>query len=95
MFRRIRRYLELVRFPHTIFALPFALIAFFVALRVRGTGLDWTVLGWVLLAMISARTAAMAFNRIVDREIDARNPRTARRHLPRGEVAAAEAWGWP
>ena len=86
----IRHYLELVRFSHTLFALPFALAAFFAALKQRDTGMDWVLLGWVLVCMVSARTAAMAFNRLVDREIDRHNPRTANRHLPRGLVTVAE-----
>jgi len=92
MFSRIRHYLDLVKFPHTVFALPFALIAFFSALHVYRFELTWGLLGWVLLCMVTARTAAMAFNRLVDREIDARNPRTANRHLPRGIVSGEEAW---
>jgi 4-hydroxybenzoate polyprenyltransferase len=98
---RLRTYLELVRFSHTVFALPFAVIAALVAAR---RGIDPGIvaappLGWlkpaagILLCMVTARTAAMAFNRLVDRAIDAANPRTATRHLPRGDVAAGEALG--
>ena len=79
-----RNYLELVKFSHTIFALPFALSAMLVAAH------GWPsarVFWWILAAMIGARTAAMGFNRIVDRQIDARNPRTARRELPSGAVS--------
>jgi len=95
---RLRTYLELVRFSHTIFALPFAVTAALIAIRWGGDqALDWTspvgairgTLG-ILLCMVTARTAAMAFNRLVDRTIDAANPRTASRHLPRGDVAAGE-----
>jgi 4-hydroxybenzoate polyprenyltransferase len=94
---RLRTYLELVRFSHTVFALPFAVIAALLAAR-RGIdpGLTAGVLGWlrpaagILLCMVAARTAAMAFNRLVDRTIDAANPRTASRHLPRGDVGVAE-----
>jgi 4-hydroxybenzoate polyprenyltransferase len=95
---RIRTYLELVRFSHTVFALPFAVMAALIAIRWGGDpALDWTspsdaargTLG-ILLCMVTARTAAMAFNRLVDRTIDASNPRTACRHLPRGDVAAGE-----
>ena len=97
---RIRTYLELVRFSHTVFALPFAVIAALLAAR-RGIdpGLTAGALGWlrpaagILLCMVAARTAAMAFNRLVDRTIDASNPRTASRHLPRGDVGVAEVLG--
>jgi 4-hydroxybenzoate polyprenyltransferase len=94
---RLRTYLELVRFSHTVFALPFAVIAaLLAALRGIDPGLTAGVLGWlrpaagILLCMVAARTAAMAFNRLVDRTIDAANPRTASRHLPRGDVGVAE-----
>ena len=81
-----RHYLELVKFSHTIFALPFALAAMLVAAK----GLPSApVFVWIVVAMIGARTAAMGFNRIVDRQIDARNPRTANRELPAGKVSSA------
>ena len=93
---RLRTYLELVRFSHTIFALPFAIMAVLIAIRLDGDAI-WSqpilwlrMLAGVLLCMISARTAAMAFNRLVDRQIDAANPRTANRHLPRGDVRVDE-----
>jgi 4-hydroxybenzoate polyprenyltransferase len=76
-----RRLLEAIVFEHTIFALPFAYIA--MVLAAGGWPGWWTVL-WVTLAMAGARTCAMAANRVIDRAIDARNPRTAGRHLPRG-----------
>jgi 4-hydroxybenzoate polyprenyltransferase len=83
-----RDYLELVKFSHTVFALPFALAAMLVAAR----GLpEWRVFGWILAAMVTARTAAMGFNRIVDRHIDAANPRTARREIPSGKISVAQA----
>ena len=86
-FQRIRLYLELVRFSHTIFALPFALIAALLAWQSEPfRSVD--AIG-ILLAMIFARTAAMAFNRLVDRHIDARNPRTRTRHLPAGTLSVA------
>jgi 4-hydroxybenzoate polyprenyltransferase len=100
-FPRLRTYLELVRFSHTIFALPFAVIAALIAIRFGGDG-RWSsaeplslakpVLG-ILVCMVAARTAAMAFNRLVDRAIDAENPRTATRHLPRGAVGTGEVLG--
>ena len=90
----IRTYLELVRFSHTIFALPFAIMATLIAVRAQAAGgpaVSWlrAAIG-ILLCMVTARTAAMAFNRLVDRTIDAENPRTAGRHLPRGAVGTGE-----
>lgn len=84
----LRDYLELVKFSHTVFALPFALGAMLVAAQ----GLpSLSIVGWVLLAMASARTAAMGFNRIVDRHIDAKNPRTANREIPSGKINVPQA----
>lgn len=82
----VGRYLGLVKFEHTLFALPFALMSLLIA---TGGRPPLRVLGWVLVAMVGARSAAMAFNRLVDRRIDARNPRTADRHLPAGQVSVA------
>lgn len=81
--------LRMIRFEHSVFALPFAVAA---ALRATGGEVWWGPFGWVLLAMISARTAAMAFNRIVDRKLDALNPRTADRALPKGRISPSTAW---
>jgi 4-hydroxybenzoate polyprenyltransferase len=81
---------RMVKFSHTIFALPFALAA--AALAARGYGLPLLRLLGIIAAMAGARTAAMGFNRIVDREIDARNPRTAARELPTGKVSLRTAW---
>jgi 4-hydroxybenzoate polyprenyltransferase len=85
----VREYLDLVKFSHTLFALPFALLGAVLAAHGpegwRGRPRDW--LG-ILLCMATARTAAMAFNRLVDRRIDALNPRTASRHLPSGRLSA-------
>jgi 4-hydroxybenzoate polyprenyltransferase len=86
---RIRDYLELVRFSHTLFALPFALLG--AALAAHGPdGWHGRVRDWVgiLLCMALARSAAMAFNRLVDRDYDALNPRTAGRHIPTGQLSA-------
>jgi 4-hydroxybenzoate polyprenyltransferase len=80
----LARYLGLIKFEHTLFALPFALIALLVAADGRPAT---HVLLWVVVAMVGARSAAMAFNRLADRHIDAANPRTADRHLPRGAVS--------
>lgn len=81
---------RMIKFSHTIFALPFALAA--AAIAARGVGLPAPRLVAIILAMAGARTAAMGFNRIVDRHIDAKNPRTAARELPTGRVSLAAAW---
>ncbi|MCA9060758.1 MAG: UbiA family prenyltransferase, partial [Planctomycetaceae bacterium] len=80
----IRHFLELIRFSHTVFALPFALLAAILAWAQDDTQFRVTDLGGILVCMVTARSAAMAFNRLVDRKIDAGNPRTAKRHLPAG-----------
>lgn len=84
MLTRLRHLLELIRFSHTVFALPFALLSAALAWNMPGSPFAWRELLGILLCMVFARSAAMAFNRIVDRRIDADNPRTARRHLPAG-----------
>ncbi|QDT95720.1 UbiA-like polyprenyltransferase [Gimesia aquarii] len=85
MLARLRLLLELIRFSHTIFALPFALLS--AVLAWRGHEVRWQQLVGILLCMLFARSAAMAFNRLVDREIDAQNPRTQGRHLPAGLIS--------
>lgn len=80
---------ELVRFSHTVFALPFALIGLLAA---SGGLPDARILLWIVVAMVAGRTAAMAFNRLVDQRIDAANPRTAGRHLPAGLISRRFAW---
>ena len=80
---------ELVRFSHTVFALPFALVA---ALAAADGVPPPATLGWIVLAMVGARTAAMSFNRIADARIDAANPRTAGRPIPSGRVSITVAW---
>lgn len=94
----LRSYLELVRFSHTIFALPFALMAAILAFQAPAgaatSPADWWRRGLgVVLCMVTARTAAMAFNRLVDRSFDAANPRTVTRHLPRGDLGVGEVLG--
>ena len=89
MLGKVKALLEMIKFGHTIFALPFALIGAFLAKR--GVP-DGATFGWIILAMVGARTAAMGFNRIADRKFDAANPRTADRALPVGTVRLAEAW---
>jgi len=81
--------LGLVRFQHTVFALPFA---FAGALMATNAMPPWPTLGWVLLAMVGARSLAMALNRLIDRHLDARNPRTAGRHLPSGRLTTGGVW---
>lgn len=83
MFRQLRIVLEMIKVEHTLFALPFALMGMMLA--AEGWP-QWRVVGWILVAMVGARSAAMGFNRLVDRAIDAANPRTASRALPAGLV---------
>ncbi len=92
MLQRARTYLSFVRIGHTVFALPFALVG--ALLAGRSVPLTWGRVGWILAAMVTARSAAMGFNRIVDRRYDAANPRTASRELPRGAMSAGEAWAF-
>jgi len=87
----IRKWASFVRFSHTAFALPFALAAMTVAARDKRGWPGWRTLLLILAAMICARTCAMSFNRVVDRKLDALNPRTANRHLPTGQVRLAGA----
>jgi 4-hydroxybenzoate polyprenyltransferase len=82
-------YVNFVKLPHTLFALPFALVG--VILASYRAPVTWSELGWVVLAFTCARFAAMGFNRIVDREIDARNPRTRQREIPSGVLRVTEA----
>ena len=79
--RKLQYFFEAIKFEHTVFALPFAYVAMVLA---AGGWPGWRVVIWVTLAMVGGRTLAMSTNRLVDRAIDARNPRTAGRHLPRG-----------
>jgi len=81
----------MVKFSHTIFAMPFALIGFFLAIEFNETGFDVFLLIKVLLCMVFARNAAMGFNRYVDRKIDLKNPRTAIREIPAGEIRSSSA----
>lgn len=89
MLSRICTYASFIRFSHTVFALPFALTG--ALLAGMETELTWTRVGWIVLAMLTARTAAMAFNRLVDARYDALNPRTRGREMPRGLVSRREA----
>jgi 4-hydroxybenzoate polyprenyltransferase len=89
--RQLRLVLEMIKIEHTLFALPFALIGMMLA---AGGWPPWRVVGWILVAMVGARSAAMGFNRLVDRSIDAANPRTADRALPAGRVSPAFVGGF-
>ncbi|MGH8024680.1 MAG: UbiA-like polyprenyltransferase [Limisphaerales bacterium] len=89
----IQRWGNFVRFSHTVFALPFALAGMMVAARGHRGWPGWRTFLLILAAMVSARTCAMAFNRIADRKFDALNPRTKNRHLPSGQVSLAGAIG--
>jgi len=86
---RLRTYLSFVRFSHSVFALPFALSG--ALLAARHVPITWTTAAWILVAMVAARSSAMGFNRLVDARLDALNPRTASRELPRGAMTTAEA----
>ncbi|MFI5177494.1 MAG: 4-hydroxybenzoate octaprenyltransferase [Vicinamibacterales bacterium] len=89
MLARLRTYASFVRFSHSLFALPFALVGALLAARV--VGWEWRRLVWIALCMVTARSAAMGFNRLVDARFDARNPRTAQRELPTGRMSPGEA----
>jgi 4-hydroxybenzoate polyprenyltransferase len=86
---RARTYASFVRFSHSVFALPFALTG--ALLASRHAPLTWARVGWIVVAMVAARSAAMGFNRLVDARHDALNPRTAARELPRGAMSIREA----
>ena len=88
---KITDYLSLIKFTHTVFALPFAFVGW--AWGVHEVGFEWSVLFYVFMCMLFARSAAMAFNRLVDRRFDAANPRTAQREIPRGAISVRHA-GW-
>ena len=87
----MNKYLSLIKFSHTIFALPFALLGFFLATLKLGEGLSWRLFFLVVLCMIFARSAAMAFNRYLDRKIDKVNPRTQQREIPAGVISPRAA----
>ena len=87
--QRLETYLSFVRFSHSVFALPFALTGALLAWRDHP--FSWSQIGWIVVCMVSARSAAMGFNRLVDARWDALNPRTAMRELPRGAMSVREA----
>jgi 4-hydroxybenzoate polyprenyltransferase len=92
MWQNVRRLLEMIRFSHTLFALPFALIGAVLAWHSKAEGFSWLELGLILACMVFARSTAMAFNRLADRHFDAVNPRTAMRHLPSGQLSTGAVW---
>ena len=87
----MKKYLSLVTFAHTIFAMPFAFIGFFLAVTTTSAHFDWLKLLLMILCMVFARNSAMAFNRYLDRNIDAKNPRTQKRDIPAGRISPAAA----
>ena len=94
--KRLRLTLEMIKFEHSVFALPFALTGALLAFReTHLTGRVVAVkVAWIIVAMVAARSAAMAFNRILDKDIDSKNPRTRSRHLPAGILTSRFAWGF-
>src|SRR5450755_2726939 len=91
---RIRIVLEMIKFEHSVFALPFALVGALLAARSVGNVPSWQQILWIVVAMVGARSAAMTINRIADIEYDRRNPRTANRALPKGELSPGFAWAF-
>jgi 4-hydroxybenzoate polyprenyltransferase len=96
LLKRLRLTLEMIKFEHSVFALPFALTGALLAFREHGfhAGPAAAKLAWIVVAMVAARSAAMAFNRLVDADLDARNPRTRMRHLPTGMLSRGFTWGF-
>ncbi len=95
-FRKIQVVLEMIKFEHSVFALPFALTGALLALQENtlDSSQAWGKIAWITLAMISARSAAMALNRVVDADIDSRNPRTRMRAIPTKILAKSFVWGF-
>src|SRR3546814_840214 len=90
----MKKYFSLVLFAHSVFALPFAVIGFFLAFQTTTADFNWFKLLLMVACMVFARNAAMAFNRYLDRDIDAANPRTAMRDIPAGRISAGQALGF-
>ena len=88
---KLKTTLAMIKFEHTLFALPFAFLG--AILAANGFPTWWQIL-WITVAMVGARSAAMTFNRIVDRDIDAKNPRTASREIPSGKLSVGFAWAF-
>ena len=87
----IKNYVSLVKFAHTLFAMPFAMIGFFLGAEASDTDLSWRILLLVILCMVFARNSAMGFNRYIDRRYDAQNPRTSGRDVPTGRISPKAA----
>ncbi len=96
LWNRLRLTLDMIKFEHSVFALPFALTGALLAFREGGFTLEGLLpkLLWIVVAMVGARSAAMAFNRLVDARIDGRNPRTSTRHLPAGLLTQGFGWAF-
>jgi 4-hydroxybenzoate polyprenyltransferase len=94
--KRLRLTLEMIKFEHSVFALPFAMTGALLAFREDGFNTQGLAakLFWIVIAMVGARSAAMTFNRLIDHEIDGRNPRTSKRQLPAGALSRGFAWGF-
>ncbi len=92
VFHKISDLLEMIKFSHTIFAFPFALLGVVLASQANQTLPGFGQIFWICLAMVGARSGAMGLNRLIDAGIDADNPRTAERHIPAGKVTRSEAW---
>ncbi len=88
---KVRKYMSMVKFAHTIFAMPFAITGFFLGIHDSHSSLSWRLLILVVLCMVFARNAAMAFNRYSDRNFDSRNPRTSGREIPSGKIRPTSA----
>jgi 4-hydroxybenzoate polyprenyltransferase len=93
-FAKTRTLLEMIKFSHTVFAFPFALMGVVLASLESGAAPTLGQIWWICVAMVGARSGAMGLNRIIDARIDAENPRTAVRHIPAGKVSLAEAWAF-
>ena len=90
--RKLKIILEMIKFEHTVFALPFAIMSAFIAADTEDKLPSLMKLGWILVAMVGARSCAMAFNRLADAEIDSQNPRTATRAIPAGFITKGAVW---
>ena len=90
--RKLKIILEMIKFEHTLFALPFAIMSVFIAADTEDRLPSLTEFGWILVAMVGARSCAMAFNRLADAEIDSQNPRTATRAIPAGSITKGAVW---
>ena len=94
MAEKVRHFLEMIKFSHTVFALPFAFMGLVLASMANQAMPTVAQIFWICVAMVGARSGAMGLNRIIDAKIDAANPRTAERHLPAGKIKLGEAWSF-